>query len=215
MLKVSDRAAYDHARNCRDLGGLETVNNKKVKFGYLYRGTNMDGTSSEEKDLLRNEMRVGLDVDLRGQGEGTTNPLNVTYSLGNYQASYNDLTNATKMKKTIGDIISFINNNDNKAAYIHCRIGSDRTGYVCMLVEALLGVPLWACDIDYELTSFASSMTSGNRTRNSGQNSDFRRKFLPSPNDPNQLQSIVKDYVINDLGISESEVNKFINKLVE
>ncbi len=41
-------------------------------------------------------------------------------------------------------------------------MGADRTGYVCLLLEALLGVPQNRCDLDYEMTSFSGAV--GTRT---------------------------------------------------
>jgi protein-tyrosine phosphatase len=176
MIKVGRNSAYGatHANNCRDLGGLPAMNGKTVKFGKLYRGTNMDATSDDQKDYLINKMGIRLDVDLRAKGNGSggstkasTPALDGNTVYRTYDEEYdhwasnnpsNDskaLNNPNNMKKTLGYIFQYIH--EGKAAYIHCKIGSDRTAYVCLLLEAILGVPQHLCDVDYELTSFSYS----------------------------------------------------------
>ena len=106
-----------------------------------------------------------MDIDLRGGSEGSSNPLKsynneVTSDKQGY-SSWTDLSNQTKMSNTLNAIFSAVSS--NKVVYIHCAVGADRTGYVCMLLEALLGVSQGNCDVDYEMTSFAGAV--GTRTR--------------------------------------------------
>ena len=209
MLKISDSYSDSHANNCRDFGGIRTTGGKLLKYGLMFRGTNLDKVTAAEKSILVDELGIKLDVDLRESGVGKdTSPIGVDISNQRYQATINDLSDTKKMKITITDILTYVS--QGKPVYIHCKIGSDRTGYVCMLLQALLGAPLSECDIDYELTSFAGGVTSGSRTRNTSLNAEFRKKFITNTSySEDQVPQSVEDYVINTLGISRELVNSY------
>lgn len=188
MMKVSDTYAIGHANNCRDFGGLKTVHNKTIKYNKIFRGSNMDKTTDAEKQYLTGYMNLGLDVDLRngtassaGSSESGNNSAyepfrnagysNVAYVKGGFTGNVSsdfpttNKTTCTTMTNIFGSILSTIRS--GKAAYIHCYVGADRTGYVCILLEAVLGVAPKDCSIDYETTSFS---VVGKRTRSGGGN---------------------------------------------
>lgn len=239
MIKVGRNSAYGatHANNCRDLGGLPAMNGKTVKFGKLYRGTNMDATSDDQKDYLINKMGIGLDVDLRAKGNGSggstkaqtpaldVNTVYRTYDeeydhWGNPSYDYNwnkALNNPDNMKKTLGYIFQYIHK--GQAAYIHCKIGSDRTAYVCLLLEAILGVPQHLCDVDYELTSFSYS-TDDHLPRRRDENDIswyyYTRNGIPSilEQSGTTFQQKAINYV-KAMGITEEQIVTFQNDMLE
>jgi hypothetical protein len=55
-------------------------------------------------------------------------------------------------KAKIGSIFKDIANPDNYPIYLHCTYGADRTGTVCYILEAVLGVSADDCLKDYSLT---------------------------------------------------------------
>lgn len=253
MLKVSDTVSQDNANNCRDLGGMITKDGKKrIKYGMIYRGTNLTSTTAAEKKLLAEFMNIGLDNDLRDSGNinsatGTSssrnNPfLNSSYPVVMYPNAVNSyadivycgpgygtsiggttgssLTNPDRVYETMMAFIDCAKR--GKASYFHCYIGSDRTGYWGLVIEGLLGVSAKDCSIDFELTSFANSVTSGNRVRTSGTYADgmnyFKGKSYYSTfaNDPDhQLQKTITKYLIDEVGISEADIETFKNLLLE
>lgn len=183
MLKISDTYAKGHANNCRDLGGLRTVDGRTLKYGLVFRGSNMDATTDEEKQYLTGYMNIKMDIDLRNSStwgtpgkDGSSSAYKpfgsgwgVSYSNAGYN-SFSDLTNTGKTRTTFNDIISTVTAGD--ACYVHCYVGADRTGYICMLLEAVLGVSAKDCSIDYELTSFS---VVGVRTRTGTNDYYFRQ----------------------------------------
>lgn len=216
MMKVSDTPNLSNANNCRDLGGMITADGKKrIKFGYIFRGTNLDNTTDTEQSLMANYMNVGYDIDLRMSSEGKNafnSKYNVTYVMCNYNAAISDLKDATKAKKTMQAFIDAAK--AGKASYFHCRIGSDRTGYWGLLVEGLLGISVKDSSIDYELTSFARNVTSGDRTRNSGLYQDGL-KFFNENYSGETLQDKINNYLVNDVKITQADIDTFKSIILE
>ena len=167
FIKVSDSISQDHANNVRDLGGLKTTDHGTLKFDKVFRGSNMDKTTTAEQQIITGYMNVRRDVDLRLKKAGETasnhstnnawQPLDknlVAYT--NY--GWDDFSKLTNdmIKNIFTDIITTVTS-DNGAVYFHCYIGADRTGYVALMLEAVLGVSEKDTSIDYELTSFSCS----------------------------------------------------------
>ena len=221
MMKISSSYSQSHANNCRDFGGQETISGDHLKFGKMYRGTNMDSTTSDEQKIIKQYMNIGLDVDLR-ESKSRSNPLKLdqieeydadTYQ-GHTQESYSgttELNNAKNMGATLKRVMNAVVNGVN--VYIHCAIGADRTGYTCMMLEAILGVPLERCDMDYEMTSFS---TAGTRTRSSSSmnfpNSGIE---LINAQSGSTFQEKAVNYAVNTLGISEDLIEAFQEAMLE
>lgn len=230
MMKVCSKFAKEYAANCRDLGGLKTVNGKSLKYGMIYRGSNIDKFKHnlEMREVLLNVMGIKLDVDLRNDDQirqETASDIDLSeYGIGrNYQdygyMDQTDLENPDKVRATLTSIMTSVCRDE--PVYIHCSIGSDRTGYFCLLIEALLGVrQLWT-DTDYELTSFASSVTSGARLRTETQSSSNKYKcglLFISGFSGNTLSEKVYDYVVTSesekgLHMDASLVDDFISRM--
>ena len=176
MMLVSTTQSQNNANNCRDLGGLKTTDGRRIKYGMIYRGTNLDGTKNKsidnyvapndtEQGLLMNFMNVGYDIDLRAGGKSALPETQVQYVYGNMDASLSDVTNVAKSRTVLKGFYDAAA--AGKASYFRCAIGSDRTGFWGLLIEGLLGVSVKDCSIDFELTCFAGGVTSGDRPRNS------------------------------------------------
>lgn len=225
MIKVSSSFDASHAANCRDFGGLPTVDGKHVKYGLIYRGSNIDGLSSDNdaKDVFLNTMKIKWDIDLRASNEKRSAPTlsGVTKGTQSYSASFNDdnLRSKTKVAKTLKEIIDAINKDTPEPVYIHCRIGSDRTGYICLLVEALIGVTQNYCDTDYEITSFTGDVT-GTRFRVDNTTGGGMYKsgieYLADFSGTT-LHDKVYNFVTSasGLNISKTDVDKFISRMKE
>ena len=240
MMKVSDTKGRGYANNCRDLGGLEVMDKgvkKTIKYGYLFRGTNMDKTTQAvEWPILLDFMNVGRDIDLRN-GESSSSgsvsdgnstrwrplPQSIAYTAPGFMESHNfpDLTTPEKVYEVL---MAFFNTvKSEKAVYFHCYSGADRTGYIAMLIEGLLGVSEKDCSIDYELTSFS---VSGSRYRIGyvqGQSEDYDFRdgiaFLRSQTG-NTFQEKIENYLVapvseGGIGISLDDINEFKSLVLE
>lgn len=228
MMKVSSNYGKEYAMNCRDLGGLPTVEGNRVKYGLIYRGTKIDYIKKDNQmlDIFLNTMGITLDVDLRSSSEKMGYAPDLTaYGVPRTPQHYTwrdttDLRNAVKVRATLGSVMTHVL--ADRPVYIHCSSGADRTGYFCLLIEALLGVNQNWTDSDYELTSFVSSLTDGPRLRTEKYMTSERffknnLKFLESF-EGNSLSEKVYDYVVTSpygLGMNSSKVNNFIDKMTE
>ncbi len=233
MMKVSDTKGKARANNCRDLGGLTVKDNgveKTIKYGLLYRGSCLDATTDTEKKFLTGYMNVGLDVDLRDGSSSGSVPGNDGFSTcyqafgAGYSVAYNsqkfasgrtiaDLTTPAKVKNVLTDIFQTLES--GKSVYFHCHIGADRTGYIAMLIEGLLGVSEKDCSIDYELTSFSDA--AGSRFRN-GEPVwyTFRDGIAYLRNlEGTTFQNKIENYLVNTVGIPQSEINDFKSAMLQ
>ena len=219
MIKVGDSPyGSTYANNCRDFGGLPTAGGATIRFGKIYRGTNMDETTQIQKNYLLNCMGVGLDVDLREQGSGGEKGKyqNDALGLGNMHTTerydnWQKLSDPERMRATLTHIFDAVDN--NTGVYIHCKVGADRTAYVCLLLEAILGVPQGICDVDYELTSFCSAVEYNPRKRNSTSQTFYYYTVNGIPHltgqPGNTFQEKAVYYVTNGLGIPMERITAF------
>lgn len=233
MMKVSDTKGKARANNCRDLGGLEVMDNgvaKTLRYGLLYRGSCLDATTDTEKNFLVGFMNVGLDVDLRdgnsnnpGQGNDGNSVCYQAFGAG-YNVAYNsqkfasgqtiaDLTTPEKVKNVLMDIFNTLES--GKSVYFHCHIGADRTGYMAMLIEGLLGVSEKDCSIDYELTSFSDA--AGSRYRNGEPVWYTFRDGIKYLRDlpGTTFQNKIENYLVNTVGIKQEDIDDFKSRLIE
>ena len=176
------RMVHGVTDNVRDLGGWQGEDGKTIRYGKLYRGANidniMDNDHTTNKDIFLNTLNMGLLMDLRGyvgsSTEGPSNPFDgsdtqMDYSIyrvwkylgfGTTDGHDAELQYEYLYRDAIKCIISYLGSNE-KGIYFHCSAGSDRTGTLAFLIEALLGVSECDMSIDYELTSY--SYYKGNR----------------------------------------------------
>lgn len=234
MLKVGDSPyGRGYANNCRDFGGQPAMNGKTIKYGKIFRGSNMDLTTDVQKGFLRKYLKVALDVDLRsdedteGTGDGH---LYDALGLGDMHTtemynSWEQLTTVASMNATLMKILDAVA--AGKVPYIHCKVGADRTGYVCMLLEAILGVPQGWCDVDYELTSFSGAVDGGKarlrtgeinyyyRTKKEWNGTSVRGVDFINTISGNTFQDKAINYLVNTLGIPQEKITAFQNNMLE
>ena len=159
--------------NFRDIGGWP-CDGGTVKYGMVYRGAQLSFYSSGSEAVyslinstgihyLRDICKIRCEIDLRTDAQVTgisSSPLGGDVEYIHYpysDASYTDIINptgiyASQTKTMITKIMENIAH--GIPTYIHCQAGADRTGTICMVLEALLGVAGRDCDKDFELTTF-------------------------------------------------------------
>ncbi len=151
----------DGAYNVRDVGGWKTTDGKRIKQGLLYRGCELDGAVEEKytltetgKSTMLTQMNIKTDMDLRTQtytGNGVNmlgnNVRHVYYNMQMYTVQLQE-AHAEKMRVLFADLAE----PSNYPAYMHCTYGQDRTGTVCYILGALLGMDEADLMADYNLS---------------------------------------------------------------
>ena len=232
MLRISATKSNDNANNCRDLGGMITKDGtKRIKYGYIFRGSNMDRTTADEKSILYNDLNIRLDVDLRASSGGwgsniASNPFQNANDGHDYSAmsylnkgfsSFNDLnSNPSRVKDVINSIMNSVLAGD--AVYFHCYVGADRTGFFGLLIEGMLGISEADCSMDYELTSFS---VVGLRGRDgSGEDHYWGSKNSPKglallrSQTGSSFEQKCTNYLVS-IGVSQTQINQFKSFILE
>lgn len=208
--------------NCRDLGG-RMANGGRVRYGYLYRGADLRG-NTEFVSTMTNVCKIKHEIDLQEQNNSNSSGIsmfgsNVTYNRysldGN--AAYIDhidlsktahKTTANALKKIMECAIA------KEPTYIHCSIGRDRTGTVCYMLEALLGMSAVDCDIDYELTTITGYVWTNSAVANGGRPLlKGIKEYLATIDSTSNEQAAIKWCV--KAGISYDLINKFRRAMID
>ena len=148
--------------NVRDIGNWMTDSGERIKQGLLIRGTEMDGAVESQYHLTNQGMQdmleiygIKFDMDLRSELD---TPLGSDALGSHVEHKYYDMvmyegifTEAGRAK--VKEVFTDLANENNYPMYLHCTYGRDRTGTVCYLLEALLGVSRGDCLKDYGLSN--------------------------------------------------------------
>lgn len=176
----------DGAPNLRDCGGWMTESGQKVKYGLLYRGSQLNGYGEAEpipeegKTKLHEVLGIKSEIDLRtpgvDDGDQSINffapdeeylkvPFNpYTCIIPEYSKEDPDRHFDERVPDSIKSIFDFLSEEKNYPIYYHCNAGADRTGTLAFLINGMLGVSYKDLTRDFEITSF---MGMGNRWRGS------------------------------------------------
>lgn len=167
-------------RNCRDIGGW-ACDGGNVRYGRLFRCADTTDASEGDADELK-RLGVGSEFDLRSnqevQAAGTDSKLHAAYHVIGFgswtDTAFSDSTNLNALKAIMESAVR------GEVPIVHCQYGSDRTGRIVYILEALLGVSLEDADRDYELSSL---YVSHDRTAELSKDSKFalfRRALIPA-----------------------------------
>ena len=152
-------------QNVRDMGGWKTQSGKRVKYGLLFRGGEVD---YQEKHIATPEdiaemRRIGIlaDLDLRDFDESnqTTSGFgsDIPY-IFNGHTIFDDKAMKVDAAKWKSDFEFIVDNlRSGRGVYLHCILGADRTGLICFMTGGLLGMTVDQLLKDYELTSMTGS----------------------------------------------------------
>ena len=156
---VAPRNLYvDGVTNCRDLGGWKTTDGKHVRQGMIYRTSKFSDndtgsplvTEAGIRTLTR-ELGIKTELDIRKEGEnaGITESVlgsDVQYIFKPMQSGGNYLI---LNKRVLADVFSVFADETNYPVAFHCSIGTDRTGCIAFLINAMLGVDKDSLYCDY------------------------------------------------------------------
>ena len=207
----------DGITNARDLGGYPTSDGSSTKQGLIYRTSRFN--ENETTDLLITEagiqemvkkLKVKTELDLREvnnneNGGIIESPLgkDVKYVSIPMKSGGNCILLNDDILK---DAFAVFGNKDNYPIVMHCSIGTDRTGMLAFLINALLGVSEEDLYKDYLYSNFAN--IGGNRNPSTINTYIKTFKYY----DGETLAEKVKNYLIS-VGVSEQDINTLIEMM--
>ncbi len=165
---ASPRNLYvDGITNVRDLGGWMTVNGTRTKQGMIFRCGRLNESSADEVNIEITEagkrtmldfLGVRTEIDVRKTDNGETGGITAS-PLGNTVAYYSlpmewegDTFNGNR--GALLQVFSILSDAESYPVIFHCNIGTDRTGMIAYLLNALLGVSEEDLCRDYLFSSF-------------------------------------------------------------
>ena len=212
-------------RNVRDLGGWTTIDGRTIKYGKLIRGSELNGMHVASAADIRHLRILGVEaeLDLRADyedahGVSAFGFKSARQAGSDEQATYLYTSDSGQLPEHLTSYMylqrwrqefNFIvaNLRAARTIYFHCRWGADRTGYLSLLLEGLLGVPYDGLIKDYELTSFASLN---------------KKKEMIDPvieivltHKGETLQEKFEDFWVKRIGVKQTDVDYFINEMLE
>lgn len=215
-----------HVRNVRDLGGWPCADDKIVRYGKLFRGAELNGEhqyDSIDVDILMNQIGIASELDLRANYNIDNNTsvfgfLDAAHTESGQQATYYYTADSGQLpehlttyyyqyrwRREFNFIVDCLK--AGNPVYFHCVWGINRTGYLALLLEGLLGVDYSDIVKDYELTSFY----------NHGEKKDIIDPVLDYIYglDGATLQDKFYYYFVNKLGVSKDNISYFLNEMLE
>ena len=137
----------DGIANVRDFGGWK-VGNTTIKQGLLYRGSELDGMdqpdfniTSTGRQVMLHDFGIRMEMDLREPAVrsdedrlGATVICPTPYAAPFFEAAF------AEGRPAMARVFKDLANPENYPIYLHCSLGRDRTGTVCMILGALLGM---------------------------------------------------------------------------
>lgn len=217
--KTPRNLSIDGLTNVRDLGGYKIGKSKSTKQGMIYRSSRLNEnestdlliTSSGIKEMVE-VLKIKSELDIRRvdnneNGGITESPLgsNVNY----YSVPMKSGGNCILLNKTvIKDAFAILGNEDNYPIVIHCSIGTDRTGMLCFLINALLGASEEDLYRDYLFSNFGN--IGGNRTPSI---IDTYLLLLNSC-DGNDLSEKTYNYLLS-IGVSKADLDTVKEIMIE
>lgn len=161
--------------NVRDIGGWE-CDGGTVKFGKVFRGARLNNVSALSADataLAGSGIKLDLDIRDSGNATGSTPIPNCAYRSVPIVNAYAQMLSSEPAAAAAACQAAMQSVVDGDPVYIHCASGSDRTGCICAMLEALLGVSDRDIDRDYELTNFSDYEDLTGRRRDGGSWTGF------------------------------------------
>ncbi|MDE5996467.1 MAG: tyrosine-protein phosphatase, partial [Eubacterium sp.] len=157
----------DGVTNVRDLGGWETESGVRTNQNLIFRCGRLNESSAETpvieiteagKEVMLYELGIKTEIDLRKTdtnevGGITQSPLGSSVQYFSCPMEWEgDTFNGNK--EQLLKVFSILADEKNYPVIFHCNIGTDRTGMIAFLVNALLGVSDDDLHRDYLFSNF-------------------------------------------------------------
>ena len=220
----------DNVSNTRDWGGYLCEDGiHRVKQGIVYRGGKLEAITEQGKQRMIVDLGIATDLDVRGDGEATSkiSPLGEEvqyietkgpYYLGNNGIDFGENLSSTRQafKEALITEIKAFANPSNFPIYVHCSLGRDRTGTLCFLISALLGVDKMDIYRDYEISMMSITGKADNTTAKYMVKGTFTSlySYIARYKNSKSASEGARKYML-DLGITEEEIEAIKANMLE
>lgn len=212
-------------RNVRDMGGWPTADGRRVRYGMIYRSGELNGqhvADSADLSVLR-QIGIGAELDMRARWEeehdvsafgflpanavpaGEVPSFLYTNDSGQLPEHLTQFIYQYRWRQEFQFIVR--NLRAGRAVLQHCVNGADRTGYLSLLLEGLLGVTYDGLIKDYELTTF-------NRHIKTKAHADLIIDYIQTL-DGATLQQRFRTFWLRKVGVSSADIDYFIDAMLE
>lgn len=213
--------SVDGVANVRDLGGWETESGTRTKQGLIYRCGRLNESSADTvnieitedgKNVMLGQLGIKSEIDLRkteGNEVGgiTSSPLGDTVTYYSCPMEW-DGDMLYDNKEQVLRVFSILADENNYPVIYHCNIGTDRTGMISFLVNALLGVPEDDLIRDYMFSNNAN--IGGTRKASQMKNSGYYKAVAAAQG--SSLSEKTYNCLV-DLGVPSDQLDKVIEIL--
>lgn len=197
--------------NVRDCGGW-ACDGGKVRYGKLFRGSRTNNASSADLNLLAAVgIKYELDVRDSGNASGHTDIPNAEYRNVAINNAYATMITSEATAAATACIAAMEAIIANKPVYLHCASGADRTGCLCAMLEAILGMSDTDIDREFELTNFADIENLTGHVRSGGGWTGFWAA-LPTTQ-ANAKMNVAK--FLRDNGATTALLNSFRQAMID
>ena len=200
--------------NMRDLGGWQTESGQTVQQGLIYRCGRLNENNNAavvrritDKGLqTMQQLGIRTELDLRQVEDNEVGGLTDTSLIDGVQYVQvpMDGTRGTlrvSNEAAIAEVFALLGDEANYPVIIHCSIGTDRTGYICYLINGLLGVSSEDLDRDYLLSNFGDIGSSRHLSRIQTDYLDYVQS-LPGET----LSEKIEGYLLS-IGVAQSDMD--------
>lgn len=144
--------------NARDDGGWKIKGqNKYTKQGLIYRMGSINGISTQGKEAFK-ALGIKTEIDLRNtEDHPSSTEIEGLINYSNFPLTHSNtayFTNSTN-KQNVKKVLDLMADHTKYPLMFHCNIGTDRTGFISFIVNALLGVEEEFLYRDYMMSNYA------------------------------------------------------------
>lgn len=207
----------DGVTNARDDGGWKIRGEDKyTKQGVIYRMARLHTSSTKNITTAGIEafkaLGIKTEIDLRRDEDGNTVHECAVDGVAYYncQMNHNEsyFTNDTN-KQSIKEVFQIMGQEENYPLMFHCNIGTDRTGFISFMINALAGVEEEYLYRDYLMSNYAHI----GGYRDSASISNYISALKGDYQGSSDLSLGAKNYML-DIGVTESEISTIKNMLL-
>ena len=213
----------DGMTNCRDMGGARQLEDGGyIKQGLIYRtsGTNSWGngravvtdtiTAAGKEELL---VRLGCktEINVNNSGSNQVGVENFVDAYMYYDGGKHHMYRNTEPLKRVFHALA---NPENYPVFYHCRIGTDRTGFVAIMLSALLGVSENDIYQDYLFSNFGNIQEKRYIGEKAGRDNILKYMDDLKTYPGEKLQNKCYNFLLS-IGIPAEELDSIIEILTE